>query len=429
MANGLFQKYGQADNEVLANFNEMSQQELADHLNGVFETSEFTKSSVAKAMRRLKVKKGQAEKPLQVQIDEDRKVLRLKAEVQLLTKKNEALMKDADLQELLLGLARENIEALPQVQAPSERKFDKDITEEVVVLDWSDAHMDEIVYGDQLGGLNFYNFEVFCKRLEQMSDSIHSIVGKMSGYELKKLYVNALGDFVSGIIHDDLNENADGTVFETVFNGALVASQFLSEMLTVFDTIEFTGVVGNHGRMTKDVRYKNRYVNWDYFFYQVLALMMVNNPRIKFDIPRSFWCVKTIGGRRHLLLHGDNIKGWNGIPWYGINRATSRLLELLQKRDAFDDVHIAHFHNQGTLDRVAGETFINGSMIGGNEYSIGALFASGVPKQLLMGVNPKKQRITWRFPLDLSDGDLKESTRYKFSDTIVIADQVRDLYF
>ena len=60
--------------------------------------------------------------------------------------------------------------------------------------------------------------------------------------------------------------------------------------------------------MSREVRFKNRYVNWDYFLYQVLALMMVNNPRIKFDLPRSFWVVKIQGGRKQLLLHGDNIK-------------------------------------------------------------------------------------------------------------------------
>lgn len=362
-------------------------------------------------------------------VDFDRRMERLKAEVGILTKKNKELMKDADLQEMLLGLAADNIKALPTVQAPAKHTPTKDITVEESILDLSDAHMDEVVYGDQLGGLNDYNFEVFCKRLEQASDSIISIHDKMSGYKLQKLHVNALGDFVSGIIHDDLAENSDGTVFETVFNGAIVISQFLSELLTVFDEIEFTGVVGNHGRMQKEIRFKNRYVNWDYFLYQVIALMMVNNPRIKFDLPRSFWVVKTQGGRKQLLLHGDNIKGWNGIPWYGINRAVSRLQALLQSRGGFDDVHLAHFHQTGALQNITGEVFINGSIIGGNEFSIGALFASGAPQQLFMGANPHKKRLTWRFPLDLSDGDLKTKTRYKYSDTIVIADQVRDLYF
>jgi len=362
-------------------------------------------------------------------VDYDRRLERLKAEVGILTKKNKELMKDADLQEMLLQLAKDNVKALPTVKPPTDHVPDKTLTVEESILDLSDAHMDELVYGDQLGGLNDYNFEVFCKRLEQASDSIQSVHDKMSGYVLKKLYVNALGDFVSGIIHDDLNENSDGTVFETVFNGAIVISQFLSELLTVYDEIEFTGVVGNHGRMQKEVRFKNRYVNWDYFLYQVLALMMVNNPRVKFDLPRSFWTVKVQGGRKQLLLHGDNIKGWNGIPWYGINRAVSRLQALLASKGGFDDVHLAHFHQTGALQGVTGEVFINGSIIGGNEFSIGALFASGAPQQLFMGINPKKKRITWRFPLGLSDGDLKVKTRYKYSDTIVIADQVKDLYY
>lgn len=365
---------------------------------------------------------------LSAEVKADRLIARQKAEIQTLKKKNAHLMKEADINEVMLQLVKESIETLPVVHAPREVKRDTKLVVEESILDWSDAHLDEHVSAEQLGGLNEYGFVPFCKRLEEMSDSIISIHDKMQGYSLKKLHIFALGDMVSGLIHAELVKHADLNPYEAIMNGAIVSGQFLMELLSVYDEIEFTGVVGNHGRMTEKKEYKDNYVNWDYFFYQILALMMANNPRIKFDLPKSFWTIKVVGGRKQLLLHGDNIKSWNGIPWYGIDRAVKRLYQLLHTQGSFDDVHMGHFHNTGTLDTITGEMFINGSMVGGNEFSIGALFASSAPKQLFMGVNPAKQRITWRFPLDLSDGDLKETTRYRFSETVVVAEQVREMF-
>ena len=359
---------------------------------------------------------------------EGRKELHYKKQIAILAKKCRALEEEASLQEALLDIARDNIEALPTAPAPIPRKLDNERTEEVSVLDNSDFHIGEVVKGDEVGWINSYDFSTYAKRLEHMFGAIHSIKSKLTGYELKKLYINGLGDMVSGIIHQDLIENADDSVYEWVFNGALMYSQFLADLLTIYDEIEFTGVVGNHGRMQKDIRFKKRYVNWDYFFYQIVALIMMNNPRIKFDLPKSFWVVKEMGGRRQLLLHGDNIKSWMGIPWYGIQKAVYRLTELLAATSVFfDDVHLAHFHNLGSIQRVKGKMFINGSLIGGNDYAIGSLFLSSEPQQLFFGINPKKKRLSWRFDLDLVEADKIVKPRYKYSKTVVVADQVREL--
>jgi hypothetical protein len=361
------------------------------------------------------------------EVTEERRDLHYRQQINILSRKNKELMKSANLQEELLAIARESVEALPRVSAPNILKTKTRVIEEVCILDLSDLHIGEVIKGDELGWLNSYDFEVMCKRLAKASDSVADIHSALQGYSLKKLYVNALGDFITGIIHQELVENSDSNVFDWVFNGALVVSQFLSELLTVFDEIEFTGVVGNHGRLQKEVRFKARYVNWDYFFYQTVALMMRDNPRIHFDLPRSFWTVKNIGGRNALLLHGDNIKSWQGIPWYGIQRAASRLGELLSSKDIFfDDIHIAHFHNDGTLRRARGEMFINGSVVGGNEFSIGAMFSSSDPYQWLIGVNPKHKRCTWRFPLDLRENG--DKVRYKYGKHLVVADQLSELF-
>ena len=74
---------------------------------------------------------------------------------------------------------------------------------------------------------------------------------------------------------------------------------------------------------------------------------------------------------------------------------------FLSVRRFFDYACLGHFHSAGALDRVIGELILNGSAVGGNEFSIGALFTSNQRRQLMFGVHPEKGR-TWQFALDLS---------------------------
>ena len=330
-------------------------------------------------------------------------------------------------QEAMVSIAKSNLKALPNIQAPKPRKKEKEHNvSEIANLLLSDLHIGEIVRASETGNINSYDFNIFSKRLEQLAESIISIKYKMQGYNLEHLEIHALGDFITGIIHDELVQNSDDTIVEWLFNGALIVSQFLSDLLAEFGTIHFTGVVGNHGRMTQKKYFKRKYVNWDYIFYQIVALMMANNNRITFTIPESFWTIREVGGRKLLLLHGDSIKSWMGIPWYGIQRTVYKLTELLNSNSQFfDDVCIGHFHNTGTLTRTKGKILLNGSLVGGDEFSIGAMFTSCEPMQLFFGINPKHKRRTWEFPINLSDTN-KAKGKYKYSKTIPIINQVKE---
>ena len=100
---------------------------------------------------------------------------------------------------------------------------------------------------------------------------------------------------------------------------------------------------------------------------------------------------------------------------------------LSSQKKLIQHVLLAHFHNQGVLDKVTGEVVLNGSMIGGNEYSLGRLFRSSDPKQLLMGVNPKYGP-TWRFPINLVDAN-KSNIRYTYETNKPIHKQIKELSF
>jgi len=49
--------------------------------------------------------------------------------------------------------------------------------------------------------------------------------------------------------------------------------------------------------------------------------------------------------RVHLLLHGEDIKGWMNIPFYGLERSDARYKEMLHDFGiSYDYYHCGHHH-------------------------------------------------------------------------------------
>lgn len=195
----------------------------------------------------------------------------------------------------------------------------------------------------------------------------------------------------------------------------------------VFPKIEIDGVLGNHGRLYKKKRYKRHYQNWDYIFYQFLGMFLSSNPQINWRWAKSPFLVKKIYNWEFLTLHGDDIQSWMGIPWYGIERAMWKLGDLLQSKGHNINYRLlGHFHNTGELDRITGEILINGSMIGGTEFSLGRMFTFNRPTQVFFGIN-SKIGLTWRFPLRLDLPDVAKVKPYRYNMDLDAGQYLREL--
>jgi len=372
--------------------------------------------------RKLKTKKQ-----AKAAVVKDVEKARLKQRLSELESKYKVLTGEQSLGDRMVEVLLKNAKVLPKVKLAWTLPEEK-VSKEIAVLGLGDFHLGENVDKEVVCGFGEYNFEIFVSRLKFLSESIKSItIKKLRGYQIKKLVIFGMGDMISGRIHEELIENAEDIMFQ-IINGAYVTAQFVLEMAQMFPEIEIVGVLGNHGRLTKKKYFKKRYVNWDFVFYQFLSIFLAGNEQIKCDFPKSYFVVKKIYGWNFLILHGDNIRSWMGIPWYGIERAMHKLGDLLQSKGV--NIHyrvLGHFHNTGELDRVPGEIIINGSVIGGNEYSLMAMSAFERPTQLFFGVH-KEIGVTWRYPLRL---DLKERMKgikpYKWNRELQAGEYMKEL--
>lgn len=357
---------------------------------------------------------------------EDVKLVQMEQKLKSVTAKYNAIIREESLGGRLIRVLKQEAPTLPKVNLEWKAPVGK-VTKETAGLLLGDFHLGEIVDKVAVCGFGEYNFDIFTKRLKFLAESIKSITTrKLKGYQIRKLIIFGMGDMVSGRIHEELIENAEDVIFQ-VMNGAYVTAQFVLELRQLFPKIDIVGVLGNHGRLTKKVYFKKRYTNWDFVFYQFLSVFLANNADISCSFPKSFFLIKKIYGWNFMVLHGDSIRSWMRIPWYGIERTAERLGDLLQGKGI--NVHyrvFGHFHNTGELDRVPGELIINGSVIGGTEFSLMSMSVFDRPTQLFFGVH-QEIGMTWRYPLRLDLKGVDEVEPYKYTTDLDAGKYMKEL--
>ncbi len=379
-------------------------------------------------------KKDDAPKKTHIGIPEqtkhDQETLALKAKCRLLEKKYKESLKGRETQAQILEFNKLAVQALPVVSAPepiaAEPKSEK-ITVESAVLVGSCWHIGEVINKEEMGGLNEYNFDVFVQRLQFLIEKTISFTTQnMSKHRFQELHVLLTGDMVSGIIHDELEATNQLTIVEQAYLGALVAAQAILELAQAFPKIIVTCVVGNHGRVTKAKYFKHKQtVNWDYVFYNTLALLLKNQTNVSFNIPMSFWAGVEIQGWKFLVMHGDLIKSWGSIPFYGINREVAKWINIkAAQRDFFQYFVASHFHTKAILQSPTGEHILNGSLKGGDEYAAG-LGLYNDPIQLLFGVY-KKYGKSWELSINAKHAKNIEP-RYKYDRSKPLAEQAGEI--
>jgi predicted phosphodiesterase len=343
------------------------------------------------------------------ELEEENRALR--STVDNLTKRILKVDKARTLEAVLVKKVTDAIGILPVIKSVTKPSAIKGKLDGEAILLLSDAHFGEIVDREEMCGINEYNMTIAAKRIQFLVDGIFE---NLDPFKVKKLHIFMLGDFTSGNIHDELRETNSPNIVDCTFMGSSILAQAVCELATKYD-INIIGVPGNHGRMTKKKTYKQAYVNWDYVMYRALEKDLRGQENVKTSFNHSIFRITEVQGQRFLILHGDNIRGWAGIPWYGIERATKKLAEILQsqREKPFDHICLGHFHSGGLINRTNGKVFVNPSIIGGDEYSLGALFSVAEPQQTLMLVN-KKKGIQYEMPISLKDADLTEDNKMRY---------------
>jgi len=272
--------------------------------------------------------------------------------------------------------------------------------EEVAMLEFSDLQMGTAREPTRTAGLGYYDKDEFIVRLDKLAQSVIEIVEiqRKGGIKCDHLVINGLGDYVEGeTVYPGQGFNVDADLIEQVFVlGEAVVQRLFLPLCEVFPTVEMFAVEGNHGNAG---RFGSERTNWDLVCEMWWAARMQAQKNFKMYVSASPFCLYQQFEDLHLISHGSEVKSYNRIPFYGLERAHGRYMALTGQFIHF--FHVGHHHNLADIDLMFGKDIINGSFTGGTEYSIGKMQKSNHPKQMFFGLNKNHQ--TWKYDIFLAD--------------------------
>lgn len=315
----------------------------------------------------------------------------------------EAKAKKEELVQAVYDAASEAAAALhlPPVPKPAPDRRKKNPEVAVAVLsDWQLAKVTPT-----------YNSQICEQRIEKYGDEVLNITNiQRADHPVRECHVFALGDMIEGeLIFPGQTYLIDASLYRQVcVDGPRILGNFLRRMAANYEKVVFHGVIGNHGAIAgRERRNMNPESNGDRMVYKITQQMLRDEPRISWHIPegdreRNWYAVAEIGNYSSLLIHGDQLRGYGGMPWYGLQKKVGgwRLGAIPER---FQDVYFGHYHQPTRVTLSSVTARCAGSPESYNTYAMEQLAAVGYPSQPLMFVHPKKGIVTAEYCVWLDD--------------------------
>lgn len=128
---------------------------------------------------------------------------------------------------------------------------------------------------------NVFNQEVAIKQVDQMiSETIE--FGKNHNIEI--LNIINLGDIIHGIIHEGVRLSSSLNVVKQIEFGVLLIGKMLKAFSKAFREVNYTYVVGNHGRIVPDKKSQKDGENFEILLGMLLKSALSNEKNINFSV-------------------------------------------------------------------------------------------------------------------------------------------------
>lgn len=250
-----------------------------------------------------------------------------------------------------------------------------------------------------------YNSEVAAERVRDYARKVIAIGRENGSVECA---VPMLGDMVEGVdIFPGQQWLIDSTLYRQVFNSTpVIMVEFVRQLLTYFQHVEVFAVQGNHGRIGRKGVFGPE-DNADRMVYRVAELMLRDEPRCTWHMAdpegeRAWYMIMEVGSYRAMLIHGDQIRGSMGFPWYGLGKKVHAWASGgLPGGDNFQDVMMGHYHQLASVPLNHRTVWANGSTESTNTFAAETLAAQSQPGQWVLTVDPWAGKVVSAHPVKL----------------------------
>lgn len=254
-----------------------------------------------------------------------------------------------------------------------------------------------------------YDSEVTEERVSLYAKKVSQIVEiQRLDHPVRRLAVFLVGDMIEGeLIFPGQAHEIDSSLYRQVtIDGPRILGGFIRWAAEEFEEVHIYAVPGNHGYLAGRARREMmKESNGDRMLYQIVSQLTEDIENVSWTIAEDWWLVADLGAElRFLLLHGDQVRGYNGIPWYGWQRkitAWGSLARIWTEMD-FDHAVAGHFHTPVSLYLNGRRLWINASTESHNPYALEQLAAAGEPAQWLLFAREGRY-VTAEYLVNLSD--------------------------
>lgn len=247
-----------------------------------------------------------------------------------------------------------------------------------------------------------YSSTVCEKRIERLAEKI-SLLTKIqrADHPVNELRVWMLGDMIEGItVFPGQAYQVDASLYRQIaINGPRIMGNFLRRMLSEFERVHVTAVIGNHGRLGRHGEYDPE-SNGDRMLYRITQQLLEDEKRLTWTIPdgqgeRHWYAIDRIGKYSCLLFHGDQFGGrmMGTLTRLGVQRKVGGW-KAGAIPEHFDDVAFGHWHILEEFAVSHCQARCNGSPESYNTFAQEALAAMSPPSQRLMFVHPGLGKVT-----------------------------------
>jgi hypothetical protein len=256
---------------------------------------------------------------------------------------------------------------LPPVRPPRKgREKPGDKRAAVACAVASDWHVEERVDPKVVQGLNEYTPEIARVRSERFFEGLAWLVlEQRQTFDLNEIYLFALGDFITGYIHEELREGNFMSPTQAIMFWLEIFERGIRYVIAETGaTIKIACRFGNHGRTTAKTQIATAAANsFEWMAYHMLRKQLADEPRAVVQVDEGHHSIVEIGTYRVHLHHGDSVRSNGGIG--GIDVPLNRAVAQWRNKYRSDLSIVGHFHRLQMGERLV----TNGSLIGYGAYS------------------------------------------------------------
>lgn len=172
-----------------------------------------------------------------------------------------------------------------------------------------------------------YDSDIARARVERLTEKALRIIDYVRKHHpVPEVHVLMLGDLVEGeLVFSGQAHRIDASLYRQTFEVGEAVARLLRRFKANADKVYAEGVIGNHGAIGGPSRREmNPETNADAMAMNI-ARLHLGTDEIDFPEPltsdeRHWYALHDVMGRKWFMFHGDQVRGYAGIPWYGFRK-------------------------------------------------------------------------------------------------------------